>query len=629
MLLRKLLFFLFVVSIANAQKKQDILFTVDDKPVTTKEFLRVYNKNRDIVAEENQKPITEYLDLYINYKLKLEEAYALKLDTIKAYKTELAKYKEQLTKPYLKDANITKELIQEAYHRVKNEIKASHILVRSNPKASPPDTLKAYNKILSLREKIIAGEAFAEVAKASSEDPSAKKNGGDLGYFSAFTMVYPFENAAYTTKVGEVSMPFRTSFGYHIVKTEAIRPSKGEVEVAHIMIKNDTANANYAKEQIQDIYTKIKEGEPFGVMARKYSDDKASAMKGGRLDKFSANRMIEPFSSIAFALEKEHDISEPFETIYGWHIAQLIKKYPVGSYDELAPELVKKIERSERAYAAGKSVADKLKSEYTIRINENLKSAFVAGDIEEASKDADNFIFSINGEEIPLKSLLAYNKLKKDKSLTTTFNDFLDEQIIAYYKRNLATTNEEFTTTLQEYKDGLLLFDLLQLKIWKQSENDTIGLKQFYDTNKANYMHDERVDVVIARCTKKEKATLVKQYLEANKSIEEIKDLVNKNPTIHVLFSKGIIALGNKKLPKDFVAKKGVSTIYNEGKNQFVVVNVKEVLAPTLKEFKEAKGLVMNDYQEYLEKKWIKELRETHQVKINKRALKKITKEYK
>ena len=253
MIFKKLfpLFFLVFFVQLQAQNNKNILFTIDKEPVYSDEFLKIFNKNRAIVEEENKKSIEEYLELFINYKLKLKEAYNLRLDTVSSYKKELKKYRSQLVAPYLKDSKVTDALLYEAYDRIKTEVRANHILVRLNPKATPQDTLKAYNKIIEARNKIINGALFATIAKEYSEDPSAKQNGGDLGYFSAFGMVYPFENAAYNVEFGNVSMPFKTSFGYHIVTVTDKRQSKGEVEVAHIMIKNDTTNLEYAERQIR------------------------------------------------------------------------------------------------------------------------------------------------------------------------------------------------------------------------------------------------------------------------------------------------------------------------------------------------------------------------------------------
>ena len=363
-MIKKLILILLITFVlpTNAQHKKDkVLLTIDDQPVYTSEFLRVYNKNKDVVSEENKKDITEYLDLFINYKLKLKDAKELKLDTVKSYLNEFNKYKKQLIEPYLKDRAVTDKLVKEAYNRLKKEVKASHILVLVKPNASPSDTLKAYNKVLKAREEILAGADFAKVAKKQSEDPSAKQNGGDLGYFSAFSMVYPFETAAFTTPVGQISMPFRTRFGYHIVKVYDVRDSKGEIKVAHIMIRDKKNDNAYAANQINDIYNKYKQGEKFELLAKKYSDDKSSAVKGGVIRRFSQGRMIQPFADISFALEKVGDVSKPFKTKFGWHIVKLIAKYPVASFDKMKDELTKKVEKGERSVLIGKSITSKLK----------------------------------------------------------------------------------------------------------------------------------------------------------------------------------------------------------------------------------------------------------------------------
>lgn len=617
-----------IVFSLHAQKKQEVLFTVDKQPVYSDEFLRVFNKNRDIVEEENRKSIDEYLDLYINYKLKLRQAYSLGLDTLPSYKKELAKYREQLLQPYLKDSKVTDALIKEAHNRMLEQVNASHILVRLKPKASPKDTLKAYNKILEARNKVLAGTSFNEVAKAYSEDPSAQKNGGDLGYFTVFGMVYPFENAAYTNKISEVSMPFKTSFGYHIIKVNDKRPARGEIEVAHIMVKNNRKDTAYAKKQINDIYTKLQQGDKFDFLAQQYSDDKASAPKGGRLPKFAANKMIPSFSEVAFSLEKKNDISKPFKTPYGWHIVRLLKKHPVKSFEELKDDLSKKIENSTRASAIGKSVADRLKNEYSITHNKVLKQDFLNNDAEQLNTNREKTIFSINEKEIPVKELISFSNKQRNKSLATIYDDFLSQEIINHYKANLEKTNTDFAIIMQEYKDGLLLFDLLQQKVWKRAEKDTTALQNFFNERRQNYMYKKRGDLIIATCTKLEKAQVVKQYLEENKTVEEIKNLVNENPTIHVLFSSGIVEATNKKLPKDFELREGVSKIYEEAGNNFIIVKVNKILEPSNKELSEARGLVVNDFQEHIEKEWIRELRANHDIKVNKRTLKKLVKQY-
>lgn len=624
-MIKKIFFVLFIVSIAtSAQNKKDkVLLTINKKPVYTSEFLRVYNKNKDIVSQENKKDIDEYLELFINYKLKLQEAHDLKLDTVPSYLREFNKYKKQLIAPYLKDRKVTDKLVKEAYNRMTEEINASHILITLPPNAKPKDTLKAYNTLIEARNKVLNGEKFEAVAKKYSKDPSVKQNGGKLGYFTAFSMVYPFENAAYNTKTGEISMPFRTQFGYHIVKINDRRPSKGEIKVAHIMIREKKGNPNYAKKQIQDIYNKYKQGEPFKKLAKQYSDDKMSAIKGGVLKPFSYGRMIPSFADVAFSLKNKGDVSKPFKTKFGWHIVKLIDKYPVKSYDELKDFITKKIEKGDRSVVVGKSMANKLKKKYHVKVDNTILSHYLNNP---KNKELDSkILFRIKQNNYTVSDLKNYLKKKRNK----TYQDFIDDMVLEYYKNHLEEENQDFANTLQEYKDGLLLFDLLQKKIWTKAEKDTVGLQQFYNKHINNYKWKKRIKAEIASCTRKEKCEIVKNLLQSNTPIEKIKDTVNEGATIHVLFTSGIYEINDTKVPKNIEIKKGVSDVITEAKNDFKVVKIDKVLPETIKKLNETRGKVISDYQEFLEKEWIQNLHKKYSVTKNKKQIKKLKKKYK
>ncbi len=617
-----------LATLLQAQKKKEVLFTVDKSPVYTDEFIRVFEKNRSIVTEENQRSLGAYLELYINYKLKLKEAYKLGLDTVATYKRELQKYREQLIQPYLSDKSVSDSLVQQAYQRMLTEINASHILVRLDPKASPEDSLRAYQKIMAARKKVVSGVAFDQVAKEYSEDPSAQKNGGNLGYFTAFGMVYPFENAAYTSEVNEVSKPFKTSFGYHIVRVNDRRPSRGEIEVAHIMIKNNQTDSTFAINQINELYKKLKQGDSFDFLAQQYSDDKSSAPKGGRLPKFAANKMIASFSDVAFSLTEENEISNPFQTPYGWHIIRLIKRFPVESFEDLKPKLQRRIENSPRARFAGESVAKKLKNSYTISENSDLKNAFLANDIKELESKKEQIILNVNKRAIDLKTLLEFSSKQRGNSNAQIYDNFVNSELLRFYKDHLEETNQEFALTMQEYKDGLLLFDLLQQKVWKRAEKDTVGLREFFKERRSDYMHEQRGDLIIASCTQFEKAKKVKQLLEQNRTVDQIKSIINENATIHVLFSQGLLGATSIRLPKEYTLALGVSEIYNDQKGNYVIIKVNKLLEPSEKKLNETRGLVINDYQEYIEKEWVSDLKEQHDVKINKRTLKRLEQAY-
>jgi peptidyl-prolyl cis-trans isomerase SurA len=623
--MNKQIFFLvlFITSIITAQNKKDkVLLTIDNNPVYTSEFLRVYNKNKDIINEENKKNVDEYLELFVNYKLKLKEAKDLKLDTVSSYLKELNKYKKQLIEPYLKDRKVTDKLVKEAYERMKFEINANHILITLPPKASPKDTLIAYNKLIEARNKIINGEKFEEVAVKYSKDPSVKQNGGNLGYFSAFSMVYPFETAAYNTKKGEISMPFKTQFGYHIVKVNDKRASKGEIKVAHIMIREKKDNTNYAKKQINDIYNKLNQGEDFEKLAKQYSDDKVSAAKGGVLKRFSYGRMIPSFADIAFSLKKKGDISKPFKTKFGWHIVKLIDKYPVKPFDELKDFITKKIERGDRSVVLGKSMANKLKKKYNVKINSKILNSYL-----NKPKDTtinEEVVFSVKDKKYNVAELKKYLAKRRGKN----YQDFIDDMTVEYYKNHLAEENQDYANTLQEYKDGLLLFDLLQKKIWKKAEKDTIGLQQFYKNNISNYKWKKRVKASIASCSKKDKCEIVQKLLKENKKIEEIKNTVNQGATVNVLFISGVFEINSDKLPKNITIKEGVSKVVKDN-DDFKVVKIDEILPESIKKLNETKGKVISDYQDYLEKEWIHKLHKKYEIKINKKQVKKLNKKYK
>lgn len=536
-----LILFLGLSSIVLSQKKDKVLLTIDGEKTMVSDFKRIYEKNLDAIDNDEAKDVEKNLELYINYKLKVKEAYSIKLDTLPSYVKEMEGYKNQLSAPYMQDTVFINKLVEDAYFRTKNEIKAKHILIRTPKIPTPKDTLEAYNKITKIRNRIINGASFEDVAVETSEDPSAKgdlkkgrkPNKGNLGYFSAFKMVYPFEEAAYNTNVGGVSKPFRTRFGYHILQVDSLRTSKGEVEVAHILLNNNTKNA---KKIIDSIYGRLEKDEQFKALARKFSDDSGSKSKGGKLRKFGSGAMVKPFETVAFSLNKEGEYSKPFQTRFGWHIVQLIKKHPVQPFDELKRELKNRVKSGERAQLSKNAVIEKLKQKYTITENAKAKEIFDNDKIRNIGKDSlQEIIVTINNKEINQEAFVGFIKNRKNKPVFELFDDFKDQEILAYYKENLEKTEPEFAYTLQEYKDGLLLFELMQRKIWDKSSKDTLGLKKYYNTNITKY---------------------------------------------------------------------------------------------DKKEFKKVKGQVMNDYQNYLEKNWIADLRNKSAIEVNKKQLKKLIKFY-
>lgn len=626
----------------NAQTSaKDVLFTVDNDSVYISEFLRVYNKNLDLVQDESQKDVDEYLKLFITYKLKLKEAKALKLNEKSSYLRELNTYKKQLAKNFIYNNKVTDELVEEAYNRISYEIKANHILIKISENASPQDTLAAFNKISKLRDRAL-NEGFDKVRKEVHNGKSVF--GEELGYFSGFRMVYAFETAAFNTNIGEISKPFRTRFGYHIVNVLDKRKSRGERTVAHIMLnieQNDTLNEN-PEARIQDIYKKLNQGEDFEALAKQFSDDKNSASNGGLLTAFSSGQLSSAkFEDVAFGLKNIGDISKPFKTKYGWHIIKLYDKKLTPQFEDIKSELEAKVKRDERSKLIDKALFTKLKTKYNVEDNlpalAYFKSILNADYYKRTWKLPQDFkgdlpLFKIEKTQYTYKDFGAYlEKTQRGVSPKTTFktivsnkyNTFLSNKLIQYQENHLEEENKEFANIVSEYRDGLLLFDLMETTIWNTAKTDSLKIKNYYNTHKENYIQPKRIDAIVASSTKQKTLKRVANLLEKNMSIEDIKKLVNNNGKVHVVFTSGIMDNKHQAIPDDFEFKKGVSKIYKHNKS-FIIAKVKKVFPKQIKTFEEAKGLIISDYQIYKEENWINQLKEKYKVVVNQKTLNKV-----
>lgn len=640
----KQLFFGILLSVSFAGHSQnankEVLFTIDEKPYYTDEFKRVYNKNIDLVKDESQKDLDQYLDLFIGYKLKINKANKLGLQEGPAYQAELKSYRTQLSKNYLTDSKVTQELVQEAYDRSLNEIKASHILVNVDENALPADTLKAYKKAIEIRERAVKGEDFGSLAVQYSEDPSAKENKGELGYFSAFRMVYPFESAAYKTKKGAVSKIARTRFGYHIIKIEDIRRNRGELTVAHIMIlkpqNQSPEETAAAKNTIQDIYKKLQQGENFESLARQFSQDKSSSPKGGVLNRFGSGQLSsEEFENAAFALAKPNDYSTPIESNFGWHIIKLIEKHEVAPLEIMQGELEDKIKKDERSRLITNSLAETLRKKYAVKRNDKLYAAvsksvtdkYYTGEwtLPLNAKPFEEALVSIDNKPVAANEFLNYlnaqqraeNTLKPiAKLVEKKYQEFVNYKLNEEYNSNLENEFPEFSAVMDEYRDGLLLFDLMEKEIWEKAKTDSIGLKKFYEGNAGKYVWGNRADAVVLSSTDKDFAKKALKLMKKGKTADEIKTELNKEGKVNVMSNAGIFDENSDALPKNSRKKEGVSDVISDGE-YFYVVKINKNLPAGPKTLEEARGKVINDYQQYLEEKWVGDLKQEFKVNIN------------
>ncbi|WP_027126495.1 peptidylprolyl isomerase [Gelidibacter mesophilus] len=631
---------LWLTTFANAQmSSKDILFTVEDEPIKAEEFMRVYNKNLDLVKDESQKDIDGYLKLFVNYQLKIKEAKRLGLDQDEKYIKEFSSYKDQLVKNYLSDSKVTEALTKEAYERMRYEVKASHILIRLEENVT--DTLEVYQDLMKLRNRVIK-EGFETVKDDVHNGKTVFAE--ELGYFSAFKMVYEFENAAYNTKVGEVSQPFRTRFGYHIVNVEDKRQSLGEVTVAHIMVTpNEKDSLSAPEKRITQIYNMIKKDEDFEILAKQFSDDKSSASDGGKLAPFSGGQLNAPeFENVAFGMKTIGDVSKPFETNYGWHIIKLLDKKGVPAYDDVKFDIENKIQRDSRSSLINTTLANDLKQTYDIVPNPNGKVYFESILNNNFFKNAwvlpknfqkDEVLFTIEKDTIRYddfgKRLMSIQRVYTEKSMPfktiieKEYKNFEEDAILKYHKENLEFVNEEYAQILAEYRDGLLLFDLMEKEVWNAAASDSIGLQKYYSAHKDNYFWEDRVDVVIATSTREKDIKTVAKLLKSGKSSEEISNQLNTDQVQRVMFTKGIKPADDPSLPEEELIRTGLSKIYHYN-SAYHVIKVNALLPKTNKTFDEAKGKIISDYQNALEAKWLEDLHERYEVDINADVLQKV-----
>ena len=642
-----------------AQKAEEVLMTIGGDPVSIGEFENIYNKNNSNLQEENEQSLDDYVDLFINFKLKVKEATVLKMDTDKAFINELAGYRKQLAKPYLEDREITEQLIKEAYDRMKFDIKAKHILVVLPSDPTPADTMKAYAKIKVLRQKATKKNADFEKIMLESKTPDKAKDkeviAEDLGYFTAFQMVYNFETAAFSTPVGEVSKVIRTRFGYHILKVFDKRESRGEIKAAHIMVSTPKAmtadQAVQKKAKIDEIYGKLKAGEDFKQLAKLYSEDKGSSKRGGELPWFGSGRMVEEFETAAFALKADGDIAAPINTKYGWHIIKRVERKETKSFEDSENEIKNKIAKDGRSTKSKSSLIAKIKADGGYKIDEtSLQAFYKAVDesytqgnwVAEGAKDLQGIMFTLTDEkytktsknitqqefaEYLQKTQRRYAKVSKDEFIQEAFKSFCDEACIDFENGLLEAKYIDFKLLMREYNDGILLFELMDNKVWSKAVKDSAGLANFFELNKSNYMWGQRANASTYTCENIEIAAMAKKLIKKQSkkgyTDDYIMEQLNVDSQLNCSIEGDKYQKGdNEELDKVKWEKGTYDLSAPEGKVKFV--NIKVVMDPMPKLLSECKGLVTADYQKYLEEEWIKELRTKYVVKVNEDVLAKV-----
>lgn len=643
-----------------------VLITIEEEKTTVAEFMNVYNKNNvnnDIV---DKKSLEEYLDLYVNFKLKVKEAKEMGMDTMASFVKELSGYRKQLAEPFFIDEEVNEQLMKTAYDRLQYDIRASHILLKVDQYATPTDSLAAYKQMIEIRERILDGEDFRVVAVEISEDPTAadkpaskgrrarKGNGGDLGYFSVFDMIYPFEEMSYQTEIGDISMPVRTTYGYHIIKVNDKQEALGRAKVAHIYLSfpNDaTAEDSINKEKkINEIYLKLEEGESFETLVKTYSDDKGTVDKGGVLPWFGSNRMVPDFIDAVKELDEPGDYSEPVLTVFGWHIIQLVERKKPGTYEEEKENIKRRMVKDSRYQKGKESIINKIKKEYNFKeypsakeevyatldssflksawtiekINGMSKPVFELGELTQSQQDLGKYLQKNQGRR-GMKPL--------DDFFRGQYNMFVEEQCVAYEDRHLEEKHPDFRMLMNEYNDGILLFNLTDEKVWSRAIKDTTGLEAFHAEHKSDYMWGERLDATICIVNENIEISQVRKVVKKGTDKEKILTRFNNDSITSVFINEQLYSRGDNNFIDQLPWARGLSKVFmiNEypefKKNRAIsgeaslFANINAVVAPEPKSLDEARGLITSDYQNYLEKEWIKELKAKYPVVVNEEVL--------
>ncbi len=634
-----LLFISCVVSILLHAQDQDYVIEINNKKISKNEFLQIYLKNNQ-QPKFDKKSIDEYLELYKKFKMKVLEAESQGYDTLPKLKKELLGYRKSLSTPYLIDKQENIKVVEEAYNRLQKEVKASHILIRLEQNASPEDTMKAFERIEAIKKRIENGEDFAKIAKEVSEDPSAVTNGGDLGYFTAFQMVFPFEEAAYNTPINQLSSIVRTRFGYHLLKVVDKRAARGIMKTAHIMIavKRDgnKSDIEVAKKKIEEIYLKLKAGEKFEELALNFSDDPGSSEKGGKLPEFGSGtttRMVPEFEEAAFQITKDGEFSAPIQTDFGFHIIKRLDLSPLASFESMKKELQSKVNRDDRSKKTQTALINKLKIEYNFQdlskkglkwFVKNIDSNYYKGKWTASKLKKDEVLFNLKNQSFTQKQFANYinsnyrvPKTDAKNLINKQYQAWVSQEILTYEDSQLETKYPEFKALMQEYHDGVLLYEIMTDKVWNKANKDTIGLKNFYESHKFNYQWKDRIDAMIYECLDKNIANQVIKMLKSDTiTSKHILEKLNAKSELNLKVKTNKYEISEIPYLKGRTFKKGTNPSYEFG-GKYYVIKVDELIPAGPKLLLDAKGLITSDYQNYLEQEWLKELAKKYAFKIN------------
>jgi peptidyl-prolyl cis-trans isomerase SurA len=607
------------------------------------------NKNNYSGKTLTREDIDSYLRLYRNFKLKVCEAYSQGEDTSSVFLREFNMYKKQLDDTYLQNDSWLDSMAEEVYERLKYVVRASHVLINIR---NPSDTVSAWARIQEIYELARNGADFGELTLRYSEDPSARYNSGEIGYFTALQLVLPFENMAYRTPVGGISEPFRTRYGYHILKVMDKRPNPGSVNVAHIMLRykpgmNATDSMAF-RSAASDLYMRILNGEDWDKLCGEFSEDNNTKNNGGRLPEFGAGRMVPSFSDASFALQSSGDISRLVPTPYGLHIIKLIGKTPLRDYNEMKNELREQIRQDERYSLVRKRYVDYLtyKNRYT-RYEEVFKECILLADssLARGKWDYDSTlalsgktIVEINDLKYSAREFLGYIKKNQTPSgnmnpeiyMAGLFEDFREKILTDYERDHLGWQYPEYRWLVKEYREGILMFNQMDEKVWQRAAVDSTGMLEYYNQNREKYSMEESAEATIVMTNDTLVLNSIARDLDEiyyqTTSKKRLSDNYSDYPGLILQIDTGIYEKGTHEILNMLEWNPGKYYLSIDDKEYYVLIE--NILPGRTKTFGESRADLITDYQEYLEKSWIKDLEKSFPVKVNKKSLREIYREF-
>lgn len=629
-----------VSAFAAKTVKEPVVMTVNGKDVSRSEFEYLYNKNNS--QQLAPQTLDEYVDMFVVYKLKVADAEAAGLDKTDEFRKEFDGYCDELSKPYLRDSLVEERLAKEAYERSKHIRLASHILL---PMGKSYDEREKNRKLLdSIRTEILSGRAdFAEMARKYSSDQSAETNGGSMGWFTINRFPYPFEKAVFDTPVGEISGVIDDApYGMHIIRVEGEKPNPGKVEARHILKLTQGLSEEEAavkKAQIDSIYSLLMEGADFSEIATKESEDPGSAIAGGKLGVFGLGRMVKEFEDAAFSLN-DGEISKPFSTAYGYHIVQTLAHHDMDSYEEALPAIRNIISRDVRSRFPEREILDRFCKDYGVRIDTAAILSFkpqmdaAAGSAVafESLSGNNTIIAKIGPKTITLSEVIGSipknTKYGDQDPFTTLYQEsftYVNDEILNAFKDNLYATESDYHNLVDEYRDGILLYEISNRYVWEKSAKDTDGLENFFKRNRDKYVWTKpyyKGCVIFA--TSDSIAQAAQEYLKANTlELDSVAPKLRENfGRMNIKVERVVTGKGDNAIV-DNVAFGGERPAAPGKWLAWFSYDGRVIDQP--EEAADVRGSVTSDYQQELERAWVEQLRHKYKVKFNKKEIDKIS----